>query len=76
MSQLTTIVKVQRPIFSTGSANTIFVYNAGRDKQSEQVPEPAVLKAMGDEVKMFFFATWRPSELRWDIGEATRYQDW
>lgn len=70
-----TIVKVQRPIMTTGDP-ILLVYNAGRDRQTEQPPELKIIAKMGNEFKMFFYATWNPTDQQWDIGDLAPWQDW
>ena len=70
-----TIVKVQRPIATTTDP-VLLVYNAGRDKTTQQAPVAKTIAKMGDEFKMFFYATWIPADREWDIGEPAPWQDW
>ncbi len=76
MANLTSIVKVQRPVHTTNPDAGIMVYNAGRDKMVEQPATSQILAAMGAEYKMFFHAVWHPATLQWEIGEPTKWQNW
>ena len=70
-----TIVKVQRAIITTTDP-VLLVYNAARDKLTEQPPEAKVIIKMGNEFKMFFYAIWDPTMSQWEIGEPAPWQDW
>lgn len=71
----TEVVKVQRPIAaSMGAGGPWLVYDASREHMVTIEPPPAVVRAMGDDLKAYFDAVW--VEDHWVIGARTRNQAW
>lgn len=74
MSNLTSIVKVQRPITTTEPQAMVLIYNAGRDKSTHQPLTPELLTKFNGEYKKFFHATWSGGQ--WTIGDPAPWQEW
>lgn len=71
-----TIVKVQKPVFSTDPGAQFLIYDRPQTHMAEQPIPIESQRAMRSSFKMFFHAEFNVKKQQWDLGEVAEWQTW
>ena len=67
------IVKMQLPL-QTNALPRVLIYDRDRRHETMPLPTDEIYKAMGTDMKAFFYAEWKSGA--WHIGKRAPWQGW